>query len=387
MPRGHDLEALLAAGRAGDAHGLPRQSEQSDRHLVQRRRTRRLPGAACRRDVLVVVDEAYLEFVTDPALPSALLLLERFPNLVVTRTFSQGLCAWRACASASLAAHSELVAVMERVRESFNVNAPALAAAEAALDDQEHLDGVREAQCRGARRAGRRACAHAACRSRRFADQFPAGRLRSRGRADRSAPWSRAASCCGRWAATACRLPAHHGRQRATRTRACCRRWTRCWHEPWRLAAPGTGRPLRGRDPRPRRQIGLAPRGDAGGDRRGHVASSTASSKARTPGPPRRILGQLGVRIEAPSARRRIVHGVGLHGLQGSRRAARLWQCRHRHAPAGRPAGRAGIRQRAGRRRLAVAAADAAGDRRRCRRMGARIDTSAGGLPPLANPR
>src|SRR5690606_38790150 len=97
--------------------------------------------------VLVVVDEAYAEFVDAPDCASALALTATHPNLVVTRTFS------KAYALAGLrvgyaVAHPELVAVMERVRESFNVNAPGLAAAEAALADAAHLrasvDGNRE---------------------------------------------------------------------------------------------------------------------------------------------------------------------------------------------------------------------------------------------------
>jgi histidinol-phosphate aminotransferase len=142
MPRGHDLEALR-------------------RELAYRTRLVYLANpnnptgtwfstvelAAFLADVppstLVVVDEAYHEFVTDPALPSAMLLLERFPNLVVARTFSKGygLAGLRI---GFLAAHPELVAVMERVRESFNVNLLGLAAARAALYDQDHLDWVRE---------------------------------------------------------------------------------------------------------------------------------------------------------------------------------------------------------------------------------------------------
>ncbi|MGH8029065.1 MAG: histidinol-phosphate transaminase [Arenimonas sp.] len=91
---------------------------------------------------LVVVDEAYIEYATDPALRSALELLDAHPNLVVTRTFSKGygLAGLRV---GYLCAHPELVAVMERVRESFNVNLPGLAACEAALGDEAHLDWVR----------------------------------------------------------------------------------------------------------------------------------------------------------------------------------------------------------------------------------------------------
>jgi histidinol-phosphate aminotransferase len=90
---------------------------------------------------LVVVDEAYIEYSTDPALRSALELLPAHPNLVVTRTFSKayGLAGLRV---GFLAAHPGLVAVMERVRESFNVNLPGLAASEAALGDDEHLAWV-----------------------------------------------------------------------------------------------------------------------------------------------------------------------------------------------------------------------------------------------------
>ena len=96
-----------------------------------------------RDDVLVVIDEAYVE-LTDPVeVASALPLLARHPNLIVTRTFS------KAYALAGLRigyaiARPQLIAVMERVRESFNVNSLGLAAAEAALGDTAHLQWVRE---------------------------------------------------------------------------------------------------------------------------------------------------------------------------------------------------------------------------------------------------
>ena len=87
---------------------------------------------------LVVVDEAYHEFVDDPGLTSALRFLLDYPNLIVTRTFSKayalaGLRVGYAISSAQVAA------VLERLRESFNVNILALAAATAALDDQQHV--------------------------------------------------------------------------------------------------------------------------------------------------------------------------------------------------------------------------------------------------------
>jgi histidinol-phosphate aminotransferase len=90
------------------------------------------------RDVLVVVDEAYAEFVDAPDHASALALLPEHPNLVVTRTFSKAY-ALAALRIGYAVAHPGFIAVMERVRESFNVNLVGLAAATAVLDDEEHL--------------------------------------------------------------------------------------------------------------------------------------------------------------------------------------------------------------------------------------------------------
>lgn len=96
-----------------------------------------LPGR-----VLVVVDEAYLEFVDDPDLVSAITLLSKYPNLAVARTFSKahGLAGLRV---GFVCAQPGLVQVMERVRESFNVSLPGLAAATASLADNAHLARVR----------------------------------------------------------------------------------------------------------------------------------------------------------------------------------------------------------------------------------------------------
>lgn len=90
------------------------------------------------RDVLVVVDEAYAECADAMDYLSALALVATTPNLVVTRTFS------KAYALAGLRvgyaiAHPGLIAVMERVRESFNVNSVGLAVAQAVLGDEAHL--------------------------------------------------------------------------------------------------------------------------------------------------------------------------------------------------------------------------------------------------------
>ncbi|BCT93722.1 histidinol-phosphate aminotransferase 2 [Lysobacter helvus] len=135
MPRGHDLDALADAitprtrvvylANPNNPTGTWFAIDALAAFLA------RVPDT-----VIVVVDEAYAEFVDDGA--TALSLLPSHPNLVVTRTFS------KAHALAGLrvgyaVAHPGWVAVMERVRESFNVNLVGLAAAEAALADDAHM--------------------------------------------------------------------------------------------------------------------------------------------------------------------------------------------------------------------------------------------------------
>ncbi|MDF3981145.1 histidinol-phosphate transaminase [Luteibacter sp. PPL554] len=92
---------------------------------------------------LVVVDEAYNEYVDAPGLSTALHLLSRHPNLIVTRTFSKA-HALAGLRVGYMLSHPSVARVCERLRESFNVNGVGLAAAEAALGDHEHRARVRE---------------------------------------------------------------------------------------------------------------------------------------------------------------------------------------------------------------------------------------------------
>lgn len=84
--------------------------------------------------ILVALDEAYIEFVTDEGVADGTQLLERFPSVIVLRTFSKlyGLAGLRIGYGF---APAEIVDYMNRVRQPFNVNALAQAAATAALDD------------------------------------------------------------------------------------------------------------------------------------------------------------------------------------------------------------------------------------------------------------
>jgi histidinol-phosphate aminotransferase len=94
------------------------------------------------KDTLVVLDEAYVEFVDAPGFPDALALRRKYPNLVVLRTFSKihGLAGLRLGYGI---ARPEVVEYIDRVRPPFNVNLVAQAAGVAALGDQEHVERSR----------------------------------------------------------------------------------------------------------------------------------------------------------------------------------------------------------------------------------------------------
>jgi histidinol-phosphate aminotransferase len=87
---------------------------------------------------LVVVDEAYFEYVEHPDYPNCISWLSDYPNLVVTRTFSKihGLAGLRVGYGVS---HPDVADLLNRVRQPFNVNSMALAGAEAALHDTDHV--------------------------------------------------------------------------------------------------------------------------------------------------------------------------------------------------------------------------------------------------------
>lgn len=87
---------------------------------------------------IVVLDEAYLEYVTAEDFPRSLELLSRFPRLVILRTFSKahGLAGLRIGYGIMA---PELVSYVDRVRQPYNVSSVAQAAALGALADDEHI--------------------------------------------------------------------------------------------------------------------------------------------------------------------------------------------------------------------------------------------------------
>ncbi|WP_019591410.1 histidinol-phosphate transaminase [Thioalkalivibrio sp. ALE20] len=94
--------------------------------------------AAMPPQTVVVIDEAYAEYVEEDGYPDATRWLDRYPNVVVTRTFSkiQGLAGLRLGYAVSSAPVADM---LNRVRQPFNVNAVAQAAGLAALEDSDHI--------------------------------------------------------------------------------------------------------------------------------------------------------------------------------------------------------------------------------------------------------
>ncbi len=88
--------------------------------------------------VIVVVDEAYFEYVDEPDYPDTTCWLARYSNLIVTRTFSKAYALAGLRAGYALS-HPAVADLLNRVRQPFNLNSVAQAAARAALDDVAHL--------------------------------------------------------------------------------------------------------------------------------------------------------------------------------------------------------------------------------------------------------
>ncbi|MBL8013836.1 MAG: histidinol-phosphate transaminase [Candidatus Omnitrophica bacterium] len=88
-----------------------------------------------RRDIIIFIDEAYFEYVHEKDYPNGIDLLRSYPNVIVTRTFSKmyGLAGLRVGYGV---ADAKIIDHLNRLREPFNVNSIAQAAAIACLKDK-----------------------------------------------------------------------------------------------------------------------------------------------------------------------------------------------------------------------------------------------------------
>ncbi|MGV6853414.1 MAG: histidinol-phosphate transaminase [bacterium] len=98
--------------------------------------------------VVIVIDEAYHEYQPDDQAPNAISWVDDYNNLVVTRTFSKayGLAGLRVGYALSSA---KIANIINRIRQPFNVNSLALAAAVAGLKDQPYIEKVKQQNSKG----------------------------------------------------------------------------------------------------------------------------------------------------------------------------------------------------------------------------------------------
>jgi histidinol-phosphate aminotransferase len=144
---GHDLEAMLAAITPNTRVVFVANPNNPTGTCASRDELQRLVSGVP-ENVLLALDEAYLEFLDEP--------LDLLPeirnggkaNLLLMRTFSKiyGLAGVRIGYGIG---HPDFIAALEKIRQPFNINAVAQAGALAALDDAKHVQKTRKTNARG----------------------------------------------------------------------------------------------------------------------------------------------------------------------------------------------------------------------------------------------
>lgn len=144
---GHDLGAMAAAVRQDTRVVFVANPNNPTGTFVSGAELEKFI-AAVPGEVLVVLDEAYTEYLRPDFRYDSIAWLGKYPNLIITRTFSKvyGLAGLRV--GYALAA-PEVADLMNRVRQPFNVNSLSLAAAAAALEDEDFVRESYELNCRG----------------------------------------------------------------------------------------------------------------------------------------------------------------------------------------------------------------------------------------------
>ncbi len=144
---GHDLDAMLAAITPNTRIVFVANPNNPTGTTASREELARFVNAVP-TNVLLALDEAYIEFLNEP-----LDLLPEIrnggkPNLLLMRTFSKiyGLAGLRIGYGIG---HPDFIAALEKIRQPFNINLVAQAGALAALDDTKHIEKTRKNNSRG----------------------------------------------------------------------------------------------------------------------------------------------------------------------------------------------------------------------------------------------
>ena len=147
VEHGHDLPAMLEAITPATRIVWVANPNNPTGTLAKPRDVRTLVEQVP-DDVLLVMDEAYYEFLEEPVDLLPLVRSNEKPNLLLMRTFSKiyGLAGLRIGYGIG---HPDFVSALEKVRQPFNTNSVAQAGAIAALDDDAHLASTRSTNAEG----------------------------------------------------------------------------------------------------------------------------------------------------------------------------------------------------------------------------------------------
>jgi histidinol-phosphate aminotransferase len=146
---GHDLDAMLAAITPATRIVFVANPNNPTGTSVSREDLDRFVNAVP-ESVVLALDEAYIQFLEEPLDLLPEIRSGRKPNLLLMRTFSKiyGLAGLRLGYGIG---HPDFIAELEKVRQPFNLNSLAQAAALAALDDTAHAEKTRRNNARGLR--------------------------------------------------------------------------------------------------------------------------------------------------------------------------------------------------------------------------------------------
>lgn len=138
---GHDLPAMLKAITPRTKVVFVANPNNPTGTLASREEILRLVNEVP-KNVLLVMDEAYIEFLDEPLDLLPMIRSGNHPNLLLMRTFSKifGLAGLRLGYGIG---QPELIAALEKIRQPFNINSIAQAGAIAALDDEAHMAKTR----------------------------------------------------------------------------------------------------------------------------------------------------------------------------------------------------------------------------------------------------